>query len=281
MPKCKNDPSRSYKGIEPSPKGLGYCAHAEKLQSKKKGKDGNIWIVKAVKKSKRWFKFSKEVVSKKKTNKLYVVAPQDYSRIRVLDEKSEEIIGTYFAPAGNTEGSWYITKKINKNDYAVTGTGNDAWYVVTTFAKKVIPKEYSIIMGGYKAPPGFRILKMKDIYNIMPYYYPLMYGGELFVVQPPTYKKVTFLDDKSTSIINGDFIGKSYNNSTKKYNKNNDAVTSDSSKPWYVITTFAKKVIPTEYSKMMRNYKEPPGFRILKMKDIYRINKNYISYLHK
>lgn len=36
MPKCKNDTTRSYKGNEPSPKGLGYCAHAEKLNKKKK-----------------------------------------------------------------------------------------------------------------------------------------------------------------------------------------------------------------------------------------------------
>ena len=42
---CINDKSRTYKGTEPSPKGLGYCAHAEKIDSKKKGKDGNIWIV--------------------------------------------------------------------------------------------------------------------------------------------------------------------------------------------------------------------------------------------
>ena len=35
MPKCKNDPIRSYIGNEPSPKGLGYCAHAEKLNKKR------------------------------------------------------------------------------------------------------------------------------------------------------------------------------------------------------------------------------------------------------
>ena len=60
MPKCKNDPKRSYKGTEPSPKGIGYCAHAEKSGSKKKGKDGNMWIIKEVKGSKRWFKYSNE-----------------------------------------------------------------------------------------------------------------------------------------------------------------------------------------------------------------------------
>ena len=50
MPKCKNDKTRSYKGNEPSPKGLGYCAHAEDLNKKRKGKDGNIWIVSETKK---------------------------------------------------------------------------------------------------------------------------------------------------------------------------------------------------------------------------------------
>ena len=36
MPKCINDLSRSYKGTESSPKGLGYCAHNEKIGTKKK-----------------------------------------------------------------------------------------------------------------------------------------------------------------------------------------------------------------------------------------------------
>lgn len=49
MPKCKNDSTKSYKGTEPSPKGLGYCAHTMKNAVKKKGKDGNIWIIKTVK----------------------------------------------------------------------------------------------------------------------------------------------------------------------------------------------------------------------------------------
>ena len=60
MPKCKNDESRNYKGDEPSPKGLGYCAHAEPEGSQKKGKDGNMWEVKTVSSgSKRWMKINK------------------------------------------------------------------------------------------------------------------------------------------------------------------------------------------------------------------------------
>ena len=53
--KCKNDPTKSYKGNKPSPKGLGYCAHAEKLGKKMTGKDGNKWIIIENKnKIKRW-----------------------------------------------------------------------------------------------------------------------------------------------------------------------------------------------------------------------------------
>ena len=66
MPKCKNDKKRYYKGTEPSPKGLGYCAHSEKINSKKNGKDGKVWIVKKIKNgSKRWVKLnSKNVIIK-------------------------------------------------------------------------------------------------------------------------------------------------------------------------------------------------------------------------
>ena len=57
MPKCKNDKTRSFKGTEPSPKGLGYCAHSMKIGAVKKGKDGNKWIVKEIKNgNKRWVK---------------------------------------------------------------------------------------------------------------------------------------------------------------------------------------------------------------------------------
>lgn len=45
MPKCKNDPTRSYTGDEPSPKGYGYCAHAEKQFTVMPGTDGQHWYV--------------------------------------------------------------------------------------------------------------------------------------------------------------------------------------------------------------------------------------------
>lgn len=46
MLKCKNNPKKKYSGNEPSPKGLGYCASAEELGKKRKGRDGNFWVVK-------------------------------------------------------------------------------------------------------------------------------------------------------------------------------------------------------------------------------------------
>ncbi len=57
MPYCKNDPQKSYKGDEPSPKGLGYCAHSENIGTVKNGKDGNKWIISSTSKGvKRWIK---------------------------------------------------------------------------------------------------------------------------------------------------------------------------------------------------------------------------------
>ena len=74
MPKCKNDPKRSYKGTEPSPKGNGWCAHSEKLGKVRKGTDGNMWTVIKIKNgSKRWIK--------KKNNRTKVNSTQDENMI--------------------------------------------------------------------------------------------------------------------------------------------------------------------------------------------------------
>ena len=76
MPICKNDSKATYKGDEPSPKGLGYCAHAEKLGTKKKGLDKNIWIVKHnVNNIKQWIKvkLNKEILTEKKIGTKYLI----------------------------------------------------------------------------------------------------------------------------------------------------------------------------------------------------------------
>jgi len=47
MPACKNDATRKYSGDEPSPKGRGFCAHAEALGATRVGRDGRKWVVRA------------------------------------------------------------------------------------------------------------------------------------------------------------------------------------------------------------------------------------------
>lgn len=85
MPKCKNYPKRTYKGTEPSPKGLGYCAHSEKVGKKRKGKDGNQWIIKQVQTSKRWVKIksiNKNATKDKKVIKI-LTKHKDNSKIKL------------------------------------------------------------------------------------------------------------------------------------------------------------------------------------------------------
>lgn len=71
MPTCKNDCKRYYRGDEPSPKGLGYCAHAEKINKRRKGRDGKFWVVKAIKlqsgkRIRRWTRVKKAKIKKRK-----------------------------------------------------------------------------------------------------------------------------------------------------------------------------------------------------------------------
>lgn len=56
MPKCINNNSKSYKGNELSPLGLGYCSYSEEIGTIKIGNDGGEWIVKKTKSGKRWYK---------------------------------------------------------------------------------------------------------------------------------------------------------------------------------------------------------------------------------
>ena len=67
MPPCLNDPKKSYTGEEPSPKGHGYCAHAEKMYEIRYGNDDFDWIVIKTKTGiKRWvrLKIPNEFMSK-------------------------------------------------------------------------------------------------------------------------------------------------------------------------------------------------------------------------
>ncbi len=99
MPLCKNDPKRKYKGDEPSPKGLGWCAHGEKEGKVCKGLDGNKWIVKKVSSgSLRWVKdsFKRDKQSMSKINhpkcKKYFTHDNGYRPYLVYVGKNEIFI---------------------------------------------------------------------------------------------------------------------------------------------------------------------------------------------
>lgn len=72
---CKNDPAKKYKGDEPSPKGTGLCAHAEKVGTQKKGRDGRQWIVREDKNGTKTWK-PVQAAPKKKSN---VYDPEKYA----------------------------------------------------------------------------------------------------------------------------------------------------------------------------------------------------------
>jgi len=58
MPKCINDTTKSFKGDEQSPKGLGYSASAEEVGTVMAGNDGNNWRVIQTKTCKRWVRIN-------------------------------------------------------------------------------------------------------------------------------------------------------------------------------------------------------------------------------
>jgi hypothetical protein len=91
MPICRNDKNKSYKGTEPSPKGLGWCAHNEKIGTIKKGKNNKMWIVKKVSSgSKRWIKHSG-------SNKKYISTDNDEKidckKFRTYIKKENSLFG--------------------------------------------------------------------------------------------------------------------------------------------------------------------------------------------
>ena len=53
---CNCDVTRFYKGNEPSPKGLGFCAHCIPINTTMKGLDGNLWENLSYQNGKRWVK---------------------------------------------------------------------------------------------------------------------------------------------------------------------------------------------------------------------------------
>ena len=141
--RCKNDENAHYKGTEPSPKGLGYAAHPEELLKRKKGLDGNFWIVVSVGSSvnskKRWIPYEqyrqrklatekKEKASKEKSEKSDK-ANKAGTRLRCVNDPKRYYKSTDNSPLGlgispypfedgkkkkGKDGNWYLVLQRNE-----------------------------------------------------------------------------------------------------------------------------------------------------------------------
>ena len=125
MPPCKNDSTRNYKGTEPSPKGLGYCAHAEKMGVIKKGKDKNLWIVSKTKnKIKRWVKYKlPDKLTEEQFDKLSKQIAQenkdddDYSHTKIKQKEDFNLYNYFDIKIKKTAKEYKITMKFLKKKH--------------------------------------------------------------------------------------------------------------------------------------------------------------------
>ena len=86
MPKCINNNTKTYKGNEPSPKGLGYSACSEEIGKTMKGKDDNLWIVKLISnKQKRWYKINDKNLENNTENNTENILSNKFEKLDVKD----------------------------------------------------------------------------------------------------------------------------------------------------------------------------------------------------
>jgi len=145
MPKCKNDPTHSYKGTEPSPKGLGYCAHSMKVGAVKKGKNGNKWIIKEMKNgSKRWMKVKDEYIKNKNNKKTeidckkFVSYKKKVGKVKFLRRYKDKFEILRGIDVGNKQ----IRKYISYNKFENKITKIPDGFRKYTMSKKQIKEDY-------------------------------------------------------------------------------------------------------------------------------------------
>ena len=127
MPKCKNSSTGTYKGTEPSPKGLGYCARGEKLGKKKKGLDGNMWEVKKTKNGiERWVKITKTQKSVKKSAKNKSVKKSAKNKSVKKSTKNKSITKNFTAK----NIIIYKNNKVFKTNNKLTISNNNLVYLM-------------------------------------------------------------------------------------------------------------------------------------------------------
>jgi len=141
MPICKNNPKKSYKGTEPSPKGLGYCAHSEKLGITKKGLDGNIWKIESTAKGvKRWVKqISKSSSKSEITGKKYFIYHPSVVNIAYLVyvNENKKTASIYTLPTDKKSLQIYKEKNIPSHP-----SNSNAKKDKTAWAYTIFIKEY-------------------------------------------------------------------------------------------------------------------------------------------
>jgi hypothetical protein len=97
MPSCINDKSKTYKGDEPSPKGFGICAHAEKIGKQHLGTDGRVWqVVQDKNGTRRWRPSKESKTSKAKSKATYTVSPTAAVKVSWGEPYSEPEVGGNF-----------------------------------------------------------------------------------------------------------------------------------------------------------------------------------------
>jgi hypothetical protein len=155
MPICKNDKTKTYIGTEPSPKGLGWCAHGEKEGKIRNGKDKNQWIVKKVSNgSKRWMKMK---IIDNKYKKYYPSPVYGQKYVVAIKNKDVNIYLDLDYPKNNSNKNYKMIK-----NYKIVNVfyGKDKKKKINTLLLELPNLEY-IFIGGtiYKFKTNEKIIK--------------------------------------------------------------------------------------------------------------------------
>jgi len=184
MPTCKNDPSKKYKGTEPSPKGIGWCAHGEKEGKVRKGKDGNQWVVKKVKNgSMRWMK--KSAVESGKMYKIYCEGTA--SPDLFLQKRKKELL--FYT---KKDDEYKLIKKVNKYNKILFGRDSTCKSYINSVIVHLYGDRYLFACGQlfeFNIRKNDRIIKFVSSYHTRLYPYPIMIG-EQYIYFPDSYKYV-------------------------------------------------------------------------------------------
>lgn len=173
MPKCKNDPKKNYKGDEPSPKGLGWCAHSENEGTIKKGKDGKNWIIQKTSiGSKKWLRIKNKVEIKN----------EDFGENNAKYKKIKEKMKDY--------KKYYIYNPfiLSCTPYLIY-VNSDYVYIYTIDNIKKLPEDFIPIFSYSKDKKNkdWAYTKLIKIYSYKKKYFEKISGGLLFNLEKNKY----------------------------------------------------------------------------------------------